>query len=65
MINPLGLSPEPALARSAHAMGLCEVDLETLTERNKRKLIFGLTRAQMRVNVVPSERVARALAAVL
>jgi len=102
MIKPLGLSPKPRLARSAHAKELptkrftspddsagkplwsehpllakslyrfigqsapaavlCEVDLESLTERDKRKLFVGLTRAQMRVDVVLSERAARALA---
>jgi hypothetical protein len=40
---------------------LCEVDFEILTERDKRKLFVGLTRAQMRVDVVLSERAARAL----
>ena len=47
--------------QSAPAVVLCEVDFETLTERDKRKLFVGLTRAQMRVDVVLSERAARAL----
>lgn len=47
--------------QSAPAVVLCEVDFETLTERDKRKLFVGLTRAQMRVDVVISERAARAL----
>jgi superfamily I DNA and RNA helicase len=47
--------------QSAPAVVLCEVDFETLTERDKRKLFVGLTRAQMRVDVVISEQAARAL----
>jgi hypothetical protein len=47
--------------QSAPAVVLCEVDFETLTERDKRKLFVGLTRAQMRVDIVLSERAARAL----
>ena len=47
--------------KSAPAVVLCEVDFETLTERDKRKLFVGLTRAQMRVDVVLSERAARVL----
>lgn len=47
--------------QSAPAVVLCEVDFETLTERDKRKLFVGLTRAQMRLDVVLSERAARAL----
>jgi hypothetical protein len=51
--------------QSAPAVVLCEVDFETLTERDKRKLFVGLTRAQMRVDVVLSERAAQALFKVL
>jgi superfamily I DNA and RNA helicase len=51
--------------QSAPAVVLCEVDFETLTERDKRKLFVGLTRAQMRVDVVLSERAARALNEIL
>jgi hypothetical protein len=47
--------------QSAPAVVLCEVDFETLTERDKRKLFVGLTRAQMRVDVVLSERAAQTL----
>jgi hypothetical protein len=47
--------------QSAPAVVLCEVDFETLTERDKRKLFVGLTRAQMRMDVVLSERAARVL----
>ena len=47
--------------QSAPAVVLCEVDFETLTERDKRKLFVGITRAQMRVDLVISERAARAL----
>jgi hypothetical protein len=38
-----------------------EVDFETLTERDKRKLFVCLTRAQMRLDVVLSERAVRVL----
>jgi hypothetical protein len=51
--------------QSAPAVVLCEVDFETLTERDKRKLFVGLTRAQLRVDVVLSERAARALSEIL
>jgi hypothetical protein len=51
--------------QSAPAVVLCEVDFEHLTERDKRKLFVGLTRAQMRVDVVLSEQAARALDAIL
>jgi hypothetical protein len=48
--------------QSAPAVVLCEVDFESLTELDKRKLFVGLTRAQMRVDLVLSERAGRALA---
>lgn len=51
--------------QSAPAVVLCEVDFEALTERDKRKLFVGLTRAQMRVDIVLSERAAETLAAAL
>ena len=35
---------------------LCEVDFEELTEKDKRKLFVGLTRGQLRVDVVMSEK---------
>lgn len=47
--------------QSAPAVVLCEVDFEALGERERRKLFVGLTRAQMRVEVVMSERAAQAL----
>lgn len=34
---------------------LCEVDFEVLTEKDKRKLLVGLTRGQVRVDIVMSE----------
>ena len=51
--------------QSAPAVVLCEVDFETLTDRDKRKLFVGLTRAQMRVDLVLSERAAQALASLV
>lgn len=35
---------------------LCEVDFEELTEKDKRKLFVGLTRGQVRVDLVMSEK---------
>lgn len=40
---------------------LCEIDLEELTEKDKRKLFVGLTRGQVRVDVVMSEKSAQLL----
>lgn len=51
--------------QSAPAVVLCEVDFEQLGERDKRKLLVGLTRAQMRVDMVLSEQAALAIAAEL
>lgn len=51
--------------QSAPVVVLCEVDFEALGERERRKLFVGLTRAQMRVELVLSERAAQALATVL
>jgi thymidine kinase len=42
---------------------LCEIDFEELTEKDKRKLFVGLTRGQVRVDVVMSEESARLLLA--
>lgn len=47
--------------QSAPAVVLCDVDFETLTDKERRKLFVGLTRAQVRVEVVMSERAAGAL----
>ena len=46
-------------------MVLCKVEFQILTETDKSKLVDGLTRAQMRMNVVLSERVAGCLTAML
>ena len=51
--------------QSAPAVVLCEVDFEHLSERERHKLFVGLTRAQMRVEVVLSERAAQTLFRVL
>lgn len=48
--------------QSAPAVVLCEVDFEALTPRESRKLFVGLTRAQLRVDLVLSERAAQVLA---
>jgi hypothetical protein len=44
---------------------LTEVDFEELDEGTKRKLFVGLTRAQLAVEVVLSERAAACLSAVV
>jgi superfamily I DNA and RNA helicase len=49
--------------QSAPAVVLCEVDFEQLTEREIRKLFVGFTRAQIRLEVVLSERAEQLLAA--
>ena len=51
--------------QSAPAVVLCEVDFDELGERERRKLLVGLTRAQMRVELVLGEKAARTLAAAL
>ena len=48
--------------QSAPAVVLCEVDFEEITSVEVRKLFVGMTRGQMRVEVVLSERAAGALA---
>ncbi len=47
--------------QSMPAVVLCEVDFETLTPKDRRKLFVGLTRGQLRVEVVLSVRAAGAL----
>lgn len=47
--------------QSASANVLCEVEFESFTEQEKRKLFVGMTRAQMRVDIVLSQRAAMAL----
>lgn len=47
--------------QSMPAVVLCEVDFETLTPKDRRKLFVGLTRAQLRVEVVLSAKAAQAL----
>jgi Holliday junction resolvase-like predicted endonuclease len=47
--------------QSAPVVVLYKVDFDTLTDTDRRKLFVGLTRAQLRVDVVLSERAATAL----
>ncbi len=47
--------------QSAPAVVLCEVDFDRLTDKDKRKLVVGLTRGQMKVDIVLSESAAKAL----
>ena len=47
--------------QSMPAVVLCEVDFETLSDKDRRKLLVGLTRAQLRVEVVLSARAAAAV----
>jgi hypothetical protein len=42
---------------------MCEVDFEELTTVNARKFFVGITRGQVRVEVVLSERSTKALTA--
>ncbi len=51
--------------QSAPAVVLCEIDFESLSPKEQRKLFVGLTRAQVRVELVLSERAASALMAQL
>jgi thymidine kinase len=51
--------------QSAPVVVLCEVDFEELTPVHARKLFVGMTRGQVRVEVVLSERAAKLLAAAL
>ena len=39
----------------------CEIDFEELTEKDKRKLFVGLTRGQIRIDIVMSESSAQLL----
>jgi superfamily I DNA and RNA helicase len=47
--------------QSAPVVVLHHVDFETVTDAERRKLFVGLTRGQLRVDLVLSERAARAL----
>ena len=47
--------------QSAPVVVLCEVDFEELTEKERRKLFVGFTRAEFRLECVISERAAEAL----
>jgi thymidine kinase len=47
--------------QSAPVVVLCEVDFETLTDKERRKLFVGFTRAEFRLECVISERAAEAL----
>ena len=47
--------------QSAPVVVLCEVDFETLDEGEQRKLFVGLTRAQLRVDLVLSHRAEAAI----
>ena len=51
--------------QSAPAVVVCEVDFETLTDQDRRKLFVGLTRAQLRVELVLSAQAVQALMGVL
>jgi hypothetical protein len=50
--------------QSAPAVILCEIDFEQVTEIERRKLFVGMSRAQVRLDCVLSERAARGLLAV-
>lgn len=44
---------------------LCEIDFEALTERECKKLFVGMSRAQLRLECIVSERAEQALAHLL
>ena len=50
--------------QSAPAVILCEIDFAEVTEVDRRKLFVGMTRAQVRLDCMLSERAARGLLAV-
>lgn len=47
--------------QSAPVVVLYNIDFDTVTDAERRKLFVGLTRGQLRVDLVLSERAARAL----
>ena len=47
--------------QSMPVMVLCEVDFKELNDKEKRKLFVGLTRGQVRVDVVITEESAKQL----
>ena len=51
--------------QSAPVVVLCEIDFETLSERERKKLFVGMSRAQLRLECIVSERTERALANLL
>ena len=51
--------------QSVPVVVLCEIDFETLSDRDRRKLFVGMSRAQLRLECMVSERTERALAKLL
>jgi hypothetical protein len=51
--------------QSAPAVVLCEIDFEALTDRERKKLFVGMSRAQLRLECIVSERTAQELASLL
>lgn len=51
--------------QSAPVVVLCEVDFEALTERERKKLFVGMSRAKLRLECIVSERTEQVLAALL
>ena len=53
------------LCQSAPVVVLCEIDFEALTERERKKLFVGMSRAQLRLECIVSERAEQLLAKLL
>lgn len=51
--------------QAAPVVVLCEIDFEALTERERKKLFVGMSRAQLRLECIVSERAEQALAHLL
>ena len=51
--------------QSAPVVVLCEIDFETLSDRDRKKLFVGMSRAQMRLECMVSERAEQVLSKLL
>ena len=51
--------------QSAPVVILCEIDFETLSDRDRKKLFVGMSRAQLRLECIVSQRTEQAIAALL
>jgi len=51
--------------QSAPAVVFCEIDFDVLDDRVRAKLFVGMTRAQLRLDVITTEKAASCLIAVI